>query len=191
MVSRKNILITGCNHGLGREFAHLLANDGQRVIAGFKDLPSENDMDVWKEGLTSKDQVVCIKLDVTDESDIAHLSKLIAEYGRLDMLVNNTGVNLEKPFQDKGMFPRPITKIKEVFDVNFFGAALISQAMWLYLMESEKPVILNLSSGHGTTEFLKSGFIWGYSSSKAALNMFTHCLAKESDKLLAVAISPG
>jgi NAD(P)-dependent dehydrogenase (short-subunit alcohol dehydrogenase family) len=113
----------------------------------------------------------------------AAAASIEADYGRLDVLVNNAGIadRADGPPSKTG-----IDAVRHIFDTNFFGTLAVTQAMLPLLRKSLSGRIVNVSSGLGSLthngdpswEFAQAKFL-GYNSSKAALNMLTVQLASE------------
>ncbi len=146
------------DEGKGREAAHKLAEQGYDVQP--------------------------VVIDVSDRASIHNAAEqIIQEFGRLDLLINNAGVL----YMDEGP-PSMVdeTKLRHLFEINFFGAIAVTQAFVPLLKLSEKGHIVNVSSGLGSLtqqadpEYEYAGFkLLGYVASKAALNAFTIVLAAE------------
>lgn len=173
-------LITGANRGLGLETARQLARDHAcTVYLGCRDAARghEAQTQLQSEGLDAR----FVLLDVTDAEQIEAAARRIAGEGGLDVLVNNAAVMLEHSFQVGGV---PSRDWKRTFDVNFFGAVDVTNAMLPLLEKSEAPRIVNVSAILGSlTEIskpqMKTWIRASYSASKAALNAYTVALAQE------------
>ena len=173
-------LVTGGNKGLGLETARQLGELGATVLIGSRDLNKGEEAAAALRG-TGVD-ARAIELDVLSAADIAAAAQTIAkEYGRLDILINNAGVNYEELGQNTTLTVSE-HDLRRTFDTNFFAVIAVTRAMLPLLEKSSAGRIVNLSSIlgsltlHAKPEGLGTkGF--GYDSSKSALNAFTIHLA--------------
>ncbi|WP_174279941.1 SDR family NAD(P)-dependent oxidoreductase, partial [Sphingomonas bacterium] len=128
--------------------------------------------------------VRAIRIDLTDPATIAAAAAAIEQGDdRLDVLVNNAGINDPRDGAPGAVEPEAVRRI---FETNFFGTLAVTQAMLPLLRKSPSARIINQSSDLGSLTrqgdpdwkyaFIKS---LGYSASKAALNMLTVQLAAE------------
>ena len=109
----------------------------------------------------------------TDSDDIESASKFVAEnWKKVDILINNSGALLNKPFAETS-----IDEFINVYDVNVFGAAALTKAI-LPFMNKESHVV-NISSMGGIQGSIKFPGLSAYSSSKGALITLTELLAEE------------
>ena len=175
-------LVTGANKGIGLEIARQLARSGARVLLGGRNaaLGTAAVAALEAEGLDA----VFLHLDLDRPETIAAAAESIsADYGRLDVLVNNAGITDpgDGPPSKAGM-----AAVRRIFDTNFFGTLAVTQAMVPLLLKSASARIVNVSSGLGSIA-LHADPQWeyaavkllGYNASKAALNMLTVQLAGE------------
>lgn len=179
---KKIALVTGANKGLGFEISRQLAQKGITIQLGSRDKNrgAEAAAKLKAEGF----DVQFIKLDVTDAGSIGIAATKIEErFGKLDILINNAGVNggWEQPASSFS-----VSLVKEVFETNYFGGIAVTQAFLPLLKRSQAGRIVNMSSGLGSlTQNSGPNYIYygmkvlGYNSSKTALNAFTVMLAHE------------
>ena len=86
----RTILITGTSSGFGRETAERLARDGYRVFAAMRDIAGRNRSHA--DALRSQ-KIGVVELDVTDDGSVDRaIASVLAEAGRIDVLVNNAGM---------------------------------------------------------------------------------------------------
>jgi len=176
-------LITGANKGIGFEISRQLGQTGHLALLGARDSARGKaaEATLKKEGL----DVRFMRIDLNDPATIKAAADAIeAEYGRLDVLVNNAGI--ADPNADGPPSKANINAVRRIFDTNFSGTLAVIQAMLPLLRKSSSARVVNVSSELGSLarnsapewEFAHVKLI-GYNASKAALNMLTVQLAAE------------
>lgn len=188
-------LVTGANQGLGLETARQLAARGHHVLVGArtaeKAAAAAAAVGHGAEPLT---------LDVTRAADHEAVARHVAErHGRLDVLVNNAGVNLGEPWMGNTALTGSDETLRATFDTNFFGLVGLTRALVPLLRKSAAGRIVNVSSVMGSLSLhAKGGPLDGtkpfaYDASKAAVNAFTLHLAQalEGDRILVNSAHPG
>ena len=127
-----------------------------------------------------------VMLDVTQQDQVDALAAQVsAEFGRLDVLVNNAGVNT-LTFHPMDHLPKPteetVDDIRNVYEVNVFAVVRMMNAFLPLLMEADAPRVVNVTSKRGS---IGEAGAWvgqpsmAYSSSKTALNALTVHYARE------------
>lgn len=190
MANDKVALVSGGNRGMGLETCRRLADLGYRVLLGSRD-PEAGAAAAKSMG---SDRVEAVRLDVTRQSDIDALAEYIsANYGRLDLLVNNAGILIDS---DDGASPSirdaDIERIERSIAVNTLGPIRLVNAL-LPLMEAvDDARIVNVSSGMGQLSDMGGNYP-GYRLSKTALNAVTRIYAAELDaaKFSVNSLCPG
>jgi 3-oxoacyl-[acyl-carrier protein] reductase len=162
----KNIIITGTSRGIGFEMVKIFAKMGHNVLALSRDKSS-----VMAENL---ENVQCFSFDITDEDCHMRAESMIENNwdSKVDILINNAGALLNKPFSETNS-----DDFKEVYNVNVFGVASITRK-FLRFMHKDSHVV-NISSMGGIQGSMKFPGLAAYSSSKAALITLTELLAEE------------
>lgn len=162
---KKNIIITGTSRGIGYELVALFADAGHNVLA-----LSRNEVPVSGLGISN---CHCFPCDITDKKAIKRVIEFLKENWRhVDVLINNSGFMVNKPFK-----LLTTEDFRQSFDVNVFGTAAITQAV-LPFMKREGHVV-NISSMGGIQGSLKFPGLAAYSSSKGAIITLTEILAEE------------
>lgn len=182
-------LVTGANRGIGREVARQLAPRGYEVLLSARDGEQASAAAQEIAGETGA-SVRALTLDVSDPASIeAAAESVVADPGRLDVLVNNAGVGLD--FGTPGTEP-DFDTIERTLQTNFYGAYRLTIALLPLLRASEHPRIVNVSSGMGGVAEM-GGWSPGYRVSKAALNAVTRILSTElkDDGFLVNSACPG
>jgi len=181
-------IVTGANRGIGLEVCRQLAERGYTAILGSRDL-AKGERAAAALKLTNG-SVIARQLDVTDLNSIENLRAWIeAEYGHLDVLVNNAAINYDT-------YQKAVTadldNVRETLETNLFGAWQMTQAFLPLLQKSPHPRIVNVSSESGSLTSMGGGTP-GYSLSKAGLNALTRMLAAElrGSRILVNAVCPG
>jgi NAD(P)-dependent dehydrogenase (short-subunit alcohol dehydrogenase family) len=173
------VLVTGANKGIGLEIARQV---GGTVLVGSRsgDRGDEAVKVLTGEGVDAR----AVRLDVTDEESLAEAAAWIdAEYGRLDVLVNNAGIiagGYTPPSET------PLGIVRDNYETNVFGVIAVTNAMLPLLHRAEAARIVNVSSGLGSlgNAMDPSGpyfsvNLLAYNTSKTALNGVTVAYAKE------------
>jgi len=190
-------LVTGSNKGIGLEIVRQLAGRGMTVFLAARD-PGRRDRAVailLSEGL----DVRPVTLDVTGPATIqAAAAHVGAEFGRLDVLVNNAGVSGTGAGSPSSA---NLDAVQAVFDTNVFGVLRVTNAMLPLLRRSAAARIVNVSSGVGSMTYMtdpdhymsRLPAVSAYPASKAALNALTVQYAKElrADGIPVNAVAPG
>ena len=179
----KVALVTGASGGLGAHFAETLARAGAEVILAAR---RRDRLDRVCEAITAAGgRARPLALDVTDAAGIdAAFAELAAGPGRLDILVNNSGIAGSDLLADTSE-----AEWDRVVDTNLKGAFLVSRAA-LPLLKASEGAIINIASilGIGVLKRLAS-----YAASKAGLIQLTKAMAVElaRDGVRVNAIAPG
>jgi NAD(P)-dependent dehydrogenase (short-subunit alcohol dehydrogenase family) len=190
MNDRRLALITGANQGVGLQVAKELAANGVTVLVGSRDF-ARGEAAAKEVGPDAH----ALQLDVTDQTSIAAAAERIrAEFGRLDLLVNNAAISNTRKgdlsLQEYARTTRPsivsLDEVRAVWETNVFGVLAVYQAMLPLLRQSSDARIVNVSSGVGslTTNAdpaypYHAMFSPVYPASKAALNAITLAMMVE------------
>ncbi|BCY09751.1 SDR family NAD(P)-dependent oxidoreductase [Actinoplanes sp. L3-i22] len=176
----KIALVTGANKGIGYETARLLAEQGMTVLVGARD---------EELGATAAAALGArfVRLDVSDDDSIARAAELVAaEYGRLDVLVNNAGITGSVEGARGGPSRTSRAALRQVFETNVFGLVAVTNAFLPLLRKADAARIVNVSSevGSFTSMTDPANPLSGmaaivYPTSKTAVNMITVMYAKE------------
>ena len=183
----KVAIVTGAASGIGRATALALAESGAAVTINYK--RNEKDADLLRKQIVSTGgSAIAVQADVTRASDVeALVQRATAEFGPVDVLVNNAGSLIER----LRILELTEERWDEVMDLNLKSAFLCSKAVIPSMMEHRRGAIINLSSIAG-----RNGGALGsihYSTAKGGLITFTKGLAKELAPygVRVNAVSPG
>jgi NAD(P)-dependent dehydrogenase (short-subunit alcohol dehydrogenase family) len=180
--SGKVALVTGGSSGLGFAIAGKLISDGYNVII------TGRDADKLENARTELgDKCSAHNVDVSDFQALPGLVDQIAEkYGRIDVLVNNAGINMKKPMSD-------VTDedFQRIISVNTSGVFALTREVVRYMKDQDsKGVIINISSMAAQYGL---PYVIAYTASKTAIDGMTRALAVELGPLgiRVNAIAPG
>jgi NAD(P)-dependent dehydrogenase (short-subunit alcohol dehydrogenase family) len=171
-ISGKTAIVTGGGRGLGEQIAIGLAEAGANVVVCSRRVEACEQVKEKLEQLGVKS--LALKCDVTNPEDVKRVVQAtVDEFGRIDILVNNSGATWGAPAEEM-----PLEAWQKVIDVNVTGTFLMSQAVGKVMIEQKGGKIINIASvaGLGGTnpEILNT---IGYNTSKGAAITFTKDLA--------------
>jgi NAD(P)-dependent dehydrogenase (short-subunit alcohol dehydrogenase family) len=176
------VLVTGCDTGLGVEFARQYANEGHRVFATCLD-PS-----TATETSAIGGNIDVVKLDVTDHAAIEALSQRLAGEA-IDVLLNNAGIG--RPHPPFGQ--TDYANWRRILETNLIGPMKIAESFVEQVARSENKSMAFVSSRMGSIALNNSGGSYAYRSSKAGLNMMIKSLAVDlaPRHICVLALHPG
>ncbi len=161
----KNILITGASRGIGFELAQLFAKNKYNVLA-----ISRNIAPLKKLNLKN---LSCLSIDISKENEIERIRVHVEKQMKyVDILINNAGKLIHKPFQELTS-----SDFLEVYKVNVFAVAELTKQLIPYFSKGSH--VVNISSIGGVQGRVKFPGLAAYSSSKGALLILTELLAEE------------
>ncbi|MFM2155864.1 MAG: hypothetical protein RL516_613 [Bacteroidota bacterium] len=169
-MENKTILITGASSGVGYQTALQLAEKGHTVIALARNTQLLNQLST-----TSNGKIISFPHDLS-QLNFDALQTFLKEksVAKIDVLINNAGQLVNKPFEH-------ISKedLQTAYNTNVFAPYLLIQAVLPFLKNSNNPHVINISSVGGIQGSVKFAGLSAYSSSKGALTILTECLAEE------------
>lgn len=169
-VEGKVAVLAGASRGIGRTMALGLANAGADVVVSSRTVPDLESLAEEIRGMGRKASVQ--PADLTKLSDIQAVANAsVAEFGRIDVLVNNLGININKPALEMSE-----EEWDRVLDTNLKSYFLCSQVIGKLMVEQRKGKIINISSTFGLVGFEKRS---AYASSKGGIVQLTKVLAIE------------
>jgi len=175
---KKVILITGASSGMGKAFALSLAQAGHRVYGAARRVEKMHDLEAA--GATP------LFMDVMDGESIEKaVQQIIAEQGRIDVLINNAGYAIYGAVEDTSL-----ADARRQFEVNLFGLGEVTKAVLPHMREQQAGKIINISSMGGKM-YTPLG-AW-YHATKHALEGWSDCLRLELKQfgIDVVIIQPG
>jgi NAD(P)-dependent dehydrogenase (short-subunit alcohol dehydrogenase family) len=187
-------LVTGSNRGIGFEIAKQLSMKKIEVILTSRNSASGEAAvrKLARDGV--KKEVVAMELDVSNQLSVDRiLDKVEKSFGRLDILVNNAAILIDK--DDVTASNADLETVRATLETNLIGAWRMCKAFIPLMKKNGFGRIVNVSSGAGEFEYMAtSGGHWpAYSVSKASLNALTVMLASElrGTNILVNAVCPG
>ncbi len=170
-LSGKTALITGASRGIGSEIARAFAREGADLILS---ATSASSPQIVKGELeTSGVSVICCPADLSDASQIETLfSQAVKERPELDVLVNNAGIHLSKPFTEYSM-----EEFDRLMKVNVYSIFQLTQSAITHMRSLGRGKVINISSTAGKWESLNQV---AYNTSKHAVVGVAKCIALEN-----------
>ena len=182
-------IVTGAAHGMGRVYAHRLANEGAKVVIA--DLDTAGAIEVADEIEADGGTALGVYCDVSDEEAIAAaVGATVEAYGKIDILINNAGMFSVVPMSRVGFEEISRDEWTKMMDVNVAGTWLACKAVVPEMRKNGYGKIINISSG---VVFKGVPLRVHYVASKAAIIGFTRTLARElgADNITVNCIAPG
>ena len=185
MEDNKIALITGATRGIGKQIAITLAENGFDIAINYR--KENEDLENTKKEIEKIGRkCVAVKGDVSSYEDCENFVKeVIAQYGKIDVLVNNAGIT-----KDNLLMRMKKEDFEDVLNVNLVGTFNVTKNVIPYMMKERNGRIINISSVVGIAG---NAGQTNYAASKAGIIGFTKSLAKEvaSRNILVNAVAPG
>jgi 3-oxoacyl-[acyl-carrier protein] reductase len=168
----KVAIVTGASSDIGKGIVKRFTEEGSKVVLIARNLEEleKTRKEVGKEALTAS-----ISCDLTDESQtLQAINQIMDTYGKIDILVNNAGI-INDPIHFHEMKD---SEIKKIIDVNLLGVFHMTKAVIAKMSDVKSGVIVNIGS-ISSERAIPRVHLAVYSSTKAAIAMFTKSIAVE------------
>ena len=169
-LTNKVALVTGGSRGIGAAIAKRLAADGARVAITYaKDASAASA--VVKAIELGGGKAIAIQADAADVEAIqSAVAKAVATFGRLDVLVNNAGTAIPKPFEEA-----TLEEMDRLIAINIRGVFVATQAALKHMKSGGRVIMIGSAVG----ERVAAPGLVPYAGTKGAVKMFTQALARE------------
>jgi 3-oxoacyl-[acyl-carrier protein] reductase len=166
----KVALVTGASRGIGAAIAKRLAKDGFSVAITYT-RGADAAAAVVSAIESAGGKAVALKADATDaQAVMSAVNQIVEKFGRLDVLVNNAGTAIPKPFEEA-----TLEEIDRVIDINLRGVFIATKAVLKHLREGGRIITIGSCVG----ERMMTPGLAAYSATKGAVKMFTQGLSRE------------
>lgn len=174
-----NYLITGASRGIGYDTAlNLAKHSDHQILAISRNIENLEKLAQDVKSQTGKESIFIKEFDI-EKGDFKELRTWVESFGKLNGIVNNAGVLINKPFEEL-----TVDDWAQTFSINLFGVVYLIQHLLPILQDAH---IVNIGSMGGFQGSSKFPGLSAYSASKAALANLTECLAEEfKDKKIAM-----
>lgn len=175
-MENKVVVITGCSSGVGRELCMILSRKGYQVIATARDVSKLDEVQADMK----------LELDVTNKESIEiAIKKVIRQYGKIDILINNAGYSVRSAIEEINL-----NDISQLFKVNVYGIISMIQAVAPHMRKQNAGKIINIGSISGKLTSFVNG---GYCASKHAVEAISDAarLELQSFGIQVSLIEPG
>ncbi len=162
----QTIVITGASGGIGIELVNCFLFSGWRVIAISRNI---DELEKIK-----NDNLILLKANINEAKEIERIEKICSTFSDIQIVVNNAGILINKPFLN-------ITEgeLISTYQTNVFAPFLLLQKLIPILNKTERAHVVNIGSMGGFQGSAKFAGLTAYSSSKFALAGLTELLAEE------------
>jgi 3-oxoacyl-[acyl-carrier protein] reductase len=166
----KIALVTGGSRGIGAAIAKRLAADGANVAITYTKGADAAAL-VVKEIERAGGKAIAIQADAADaDASKAAIDKVVATFGRLDVLVNNAGTAIPKRFEET-----TLQELDRVIDINLRGAFIATQAALKHMKNGGRIIMIGSCVGERN---MTPGLV-PYAATKGAIKMFAQSLSRE------------
>lgn len=169
---RKNVIITGCNRGIGKSMLLLFAEKNYDIWACARKYTEGFGSYVRELSERTGALITPVYFDLLDRDEVKRgMNQIVQEKKSIDVLINNAGV----PYGASFMMTSA-SKLREIYEINVFAQVQIMQIAARKMMKQREGCIINMCSVGGIEA--SSGYL-AYGSSKAALIWITKAVSKE------------
>jgi NAD(P)-dependent dehydrogenase (short-subunit alcohol dehydrogenase family) len=190
-------LILGATQGIGLGFVQRLLQQSNisKVFATYRTLEAAGELLALQ--MANPDRLICLTLDITEESQIVDLVQTIqTQTKQLHWVINCIGVLHEDMLQpEKSLSQINPEKLLRYFQVNSIGAVLLAKHLVPLLRHGDRSIFATISAKVGSIGDNQLGGWYGYRASKAALNMFMRTTAieygRKSPNTIIALLHPG
>jgi glucose 1-dehydrogenase len=187
---RRVAVVTGSSKGIGREIVLAFARSGtySGIVVNSRKQDEAERVSKEVQDAGKKCNSIAVVADVSQESEcIKLIDETVKHYGRIDVLVNNAGIQQELPFEDTS-----INAWQKIIDVDLTGPFVCSREAVKYMINQNPQggCIINISSVH---QEIPKPFYVAYASAKAGIKMMTKTMALELARynIRVNAVAPG
>ena len=182
----KNVLVTGCTRGIGEAISREFAKKGYNLIINY--VNSNEKAQNLKQELEKEYniKVLPIQADISNEIAIKNMvDTAIKEFGKIDVLVNNAGIVIDREFED-----RTVEDWKKTLDINLIAPFVLTKLVGKEMMKQKSGAIINISSTNGINTYYPTSV--DYDASKSGLISLTYDSAVQFAPYVRVnCVAPG
>ena len=165
MKPKKTVIITGTSRGIGFELVHLFSKAGYAVLALSRNAKSVINLNY--------ENITALSFDLNNVEDYNRVEAFIQnEWTHVDILINNAGAIINKPFVET-----TFDDFKQIYGTNVFGVAELTRRVLPFIPKTGH--VVTISSMGGVQGSMKFAGLSAYSSSKGAVITLTELLAEE------------
>ena len=182
----KNVLVTGGTRGIGEAISREFAKKGYNLIINY--VNSNEKAQNLKQELEKEYniRVLPIQADISNEIAIKNMvDTAIKEFGKIDVLVNNAGIVIDREFED-----RTVEDWKKTLDINLIAPFVLTKLVGKEMMKQKSGAIINISSTNGINTYYPTSV--DYDASKSGLISLTYDSAVQFAPYVRVnCVAPG
>ena len=182
----KNVLVTGGTRGIGEAISREFAKKGYDLIINY--VNSNDKAQNLKQELEKEYniKVLPIQTDISNEISIKNMvDTAINEFGKIDVLVNNAGIVIDREFED-----RTVEDWKKTLDINLIAPFVLTKLVGKEMMKQKSGAIINISSTNGINTYYPTSV--DYDASKSGLISLTYDSAVQFAPYVRVnCVAPG